>query len=118
MRLSDVKGEKAILMMANLIGPISVIVGDTEVRKVIDDNSPRYKWVEAMLKRHPKEVIEVMAALNEKNADEFEVNLLTAPKLLLDILNDPEVASLFTSQGQEKTGNVYSGSVQGTIKEK
>lgn len=100
MKLSDLKGEAALDALADLIEPITEIVTDAEFVRLAKSNAPRPKLIKAAIKGHKKAIIEILAILDGVPPDEYEVNLVTLPKKLLEVFNDPDVASLFQSQGQ------------------
>lgn len=97
MRLSEIKGERALDVLADIIEPISEIMADKEVVKTMG-GSKKVKAISLAIKKHKKAVIEVLAALDGKSVDEYECNILSLPKQILDIVNDPAVIELFTSQ--------------------
>ena len=97
MKLSDIKGEKALDVLADIIEPISEIMADKEVAKTTR-SSKRSKAISLALKNHKAAVIQILAALDGKDVSEYECNLLSLPKQILDIVNDPAVIELFTSQ--------------------
>ena len=105
MKLSDLKGEAALDAFADLIEPVSEIITDKEFVRLARSNAPRPKLVKAAIKNHKKAVIEVLAILDGESPESYEVNLLTLPKKLLEVANDPEIASLFQSQGQTVTSS-------------
>ena len=117
MKLSDYKGEKALDILADLVEPAAKIMADKEVVNCVRSGMPAVKLVKPILKNHKREVIEIMAALEEEEPETYakKVNLLTLPKQLLDILNDQELVSLFTSHGQ-KTEEIYSTSATESTK--
>lgn len=102
MKLSEYKGEEALDVLAELIEPAAEIMSDTEIVEMVRNKVPKIKIIKPMLKNHKKSIIEIMAILDGEDVEEYtgKVNLLTLPKKLLEILNDPEVMSLFTLQGQ------------------
>lgn len=108
MKLSDFKGEEALDVLADIIEPLSSILGDEEMREVAKDGAEKGKkvppivYIKIALKKHKKEVIEVLARLENKPVQEYkkEVNLMTLPMALLSLVNDPEIQNLFTLQGQ------------------
>ena len=69
-------------------------------------------YIKPMLKNHKKEVIEVLARLDRKTVEEYSENLslLTLPMQILELINDPEVQSLFHSQGESKVTSLASSS--------
>lgn len=99
MKLADIKGEKAFEVLANILTPISVLASDdgfNEARKVNTMNAVQYA-----LREHPKELTAIFAYLDMEDPETYEINLLTLPKKVIEIINDPEVLALFPSQGQQ-----------------
>jgi hypothetical protein len=111
MKLSEVKGEKALDMLADLIEPIMEIIEDKEVSKILKSRHNKDKAdstkiilgraVSAAIKNHKKAVITILATLDDIPVDQYECNLLSLPKKMMDIINDPAIFDLFTSQSQE-----------------
>lgn len=104
MKLSEYKGEQALDMLADLIEPAAAIMADKEISNAVKANLPKIKIVKTAIKNHKPEVIEIMAILDGEDPKEYaeKVNLFTLPAKLLEILNDPDLMSLFTLQGQNK----------------
>ena len=100
MKLSEIKGEKAIDAMADLLEPLSIMFSDPEIQKSIKNEEPKLLLVRKILKSHKHEAIKIMAILDGEPPETYEVSLLKIPMKLLEIMNDPEVVSLFTYQGQ------------------
>lgn len=117
MKLSEVKGEKALDMFADLLEPIAEIIDDKEVtklwknRKGMSTKQVLAKTVAAAIKTHKSAVITILATLDGVPVEEYECNILSLPKKALDILNDPAIFELFTLQGRETS--TPSGSVTG-----
>lgn len=101
MKISEIKGEQALDTLADLIEPVARILADKEMEQAIRGGEPKLLLVKKMLKGHKAEVIEILAALDGADPATYEVNLLTLPVKLLEILNDEALTSLFTSQGQK-----------------
>jgi hypothetical protein len=103
MKLSEYKGEKALDMLADLIEPATAIMADKEISNAVKANLPKIKIVKTAIKNHKPEVIEIMAILDGADPKDYaeKVTLFTLPAKLLEILNDPDLTSLFTSQGQK-----------------
>ena len=110
-KLSEYKGEEALELLAELIEPAMEIMTDADVVKNSRAGAMP-KAIAAALRNHKQAVLNFMAAIERKDPKEYaeEVNLLTLPKQLLEILNDPEAVALFTSQGQTETASSGSAS--------
>ena len=116
MRLSDFKGEAALDVLADIIDPLANILTDAEIQKLSkQENTPILAMVKPAIKNHKHDLIEILARLDEKPVDEYEktMSLFTLPKQVLELLNDPEVQSLFQQQGQI-TQNSFAGSTSAT----
>ena len=110
MKLSEYKGEKALDMLADLIEPATSIMADKEIARMAKAQMPAIKIVKLAIKNHKREVLEIMAILDGEDPKDYaeKINLFTLPARLLEILNDPDFMSLFTSQG--KTTETFSTS--------
>lgn len=111
MKLTDIRGEAALDALADLIDPVASICSDPRIKAAIYGS--KMSAIKIMLKDHKKSVITIMAILDGVPVEEFEVNLLTLPVKLLEILNDPEVVGLFTS-AEQTVGAKPSGSASGS----
>ena len=100
MRLSDIKGEAALDVFVNILDPASEIIADKEIYDAVQRNATKMEIVKIAIANHKRAVLEILAALDGKTVDEYEVSILTLPKKLIELFNDPELVSLFQSQGQ------------------
>ena len=117
MKLSEIKGEKAIEVFADLLEPVSNILSDEEVANAFKNDESKIEIIKKMLKKHSKDVIKAMAIIDGVPVDKYEVNFLTLPSKLMEIFNDEAISELFTSQSQNLTSE-HSGSVMENIEEK
>ena len=110
MKLSEIKGEKALDVLADIMEPAIRIMSDKRIA-VLAKSGEKIKAVKMAIKGHKKDVIELLASLEQKDPKEYmqEINVLTLPVKLLEILNDDALQNLFTSQGQN-TDEEHSGS--------
>ena len=97
MRLSEIKGEQALDVIAEIIDPLTELALDKELR-----GKPKIMMIKGALKSHKDAVIAILAALDLKTVEEYRenMNLYTLPQQLLEIFNDPEMETLFYSQSQ------------------
>lgn len=110
MRLSEIEGEQALDIMADIIDPFVEIASDKDFVDMVRSKTSRIALVKKILRDHKQSIIAIMAAIDGKKPEEFKFNLLTLPKKILEVVNDPEVEMLFLSQGQ-MTESPSSGSV-------
>lgn len=111
MRLSDYKGEEALDVLADIIEPVTLILGDKEIQELAKEHKgPLIKFVKPMIKNHKREVLEILARLENEPVEKYKekVNILTLPTAILELINDPEIQSLFHSQGQTQVTSLAS----------
>lgn len=89
-KLSEIKGEEALDVLAEIIVPITTIVNDEEVKSGIDINVA--KCVSVAIKKYKAEVMEILRAIDGKEPD---VDVMTLPIIMMEILSEPAVQSLF-----------------------
>lgn len=117
MRLSDYKGEDALDLLADILGPATEILSDDNIKKAFKDGVSRIDLVKMLLKSHKKEIIEIMATVDGEDPNTYKVNVFTLPIKLLDIVGNEEFLQLFQLQGQE-TVEESSGSATESTEEK
>ena len=113
MKLSDFKGEEALDVLADIIEPLTSILSDKEIQALSKKkNTPVIKFVKPAIQNHKKELIEVLARLNRQTVEEYEkeLTLITLPMQVLELINDPEVQSLFHSQVESRITSLASSS--------
>lgn len=99
MKLSEIKGEAALDAVADLIDPIAEIARDRILVGLLRlKNYP--EAIKLSVKSHKKSVIKILAILNQQDVETYEPSLVDLPLMLLDLVNDPMLASLFQSQAE------------------
>jgi len=99
MKLSEIKGERALEVIADLIDPISRLLKDDMFKKKVQGDN-RLDAVKYLLKNHQRDVIEILALINDADPKTYAPSLIELPMMLMDLLSDPDVMSLFGSQSQ------------------
>lgn len=96
MKLSDFKGDKGIQVVGRLLLPVSNIAANKEVRKAWKNGV--IPMVSAALLNCPMDVREMLAALNDKPIEQYEVNGATILKDALTLFEDEALLALFGLQ--------------------
>lgn len=97
MKLSEIKDDKAIDILADLVEPASAIFSDEKIKALFTAEKQDAKAiVKYLLKNHKKEIIEIMAILNGEKPENFSFNLFTLPKMIMEIISDEELLSFFS----------------------
>lgn len=122
MKLSDIKGERAIEVVADLIEPVANIAADKGIaalfakEKLAEGADPREAAIKRLksavpqlLKSHKSDIISILAAIDGVEREQYAKEL-SLPKLLngvMDLLNDEEFKTLFLSaQSGQASGSV------------
>ena len=123
MKLSDIKGERTLDVIADIIDPLANIAGDKKAmelfarKKLPEGKTPREFAVErvrknlpTMLKHHKKDIITILAAVEGVTPEKYseELNLVKLFQDAVDLLTDQAFMQLFISA---QTGN-SSGAAQ------
>lgn len=102
-KLSEIYGEDALDVLADLIEPLSEFALDKTFVELIRKGD-KIKAVKHAIKEHKKAVLTVMAVLEDENPATYAPPLLRLPVMLLELFNDPELLVLFPS-GQTVTSS-------------
>lgn len=94
-KLSEIKGEEALDVLAEILVPIVEIWEDEEVRKGYETNVA--KAVSVAIKKHRNAIIGIFASLDGKEyEEELEcINLVSLPADIINLLNEPAIKDLF-----------------------
>lgn len=123
MRLSDIKGERALDVIADIIEPIANIAEDEKAKALFKvenlpegEDSKKYatkrlkKGVPALIKGHKDDILSILAAINGKSVEEYAntFGIVSLVRDVIDLMTDDSFVDLFISAQTEKP----SGSVQ------
>lgn len=110
MKISDFKGENAIEFIGDIIEPVSKIFSDEIVRGFFSKNADnKSAIVKHICKEYATEAIEVLAAMQGITPEEYEGNPFTIMMQVFEIMNDPDLLSVFTLS-EQKTASTSFGS--------
>lgn len=98
MKLSDFRDEKAIEVVADLLGPISKIVANKETAAAKDKGM--IEFAAAMLRNSKRDVMDMLAILSGQKPEDYHCTAATVMKDVLDMFSDPELMQLFGLQRQ------------------
>ena len=121
MRLSDIKGERTLEIIADIIDPIADIAEDEEAaalfkREKLPEGMTAKKFLlqkarkaaPALLKGHKDDIIAILAAIKGTRPEEYAgtLNLVKLIKDTVDLLTDEAFGTLFiTAQSGTSSGS-------------
>lgn len=100
MRLSDFENEDALDLLADIIEPASEIMSDPKITELYRSGKPTLFMVAEILRHHKKSAIEIIAAMHKEDPSKVRFNAITLANDVLEILNDPQIQTVFSSQSQ------------------
>ena len=107
MKLSEYKNEDAIDLLADILEPTAKILSDKELADSVRKGASKITSIKIAMKNNKSSIVEILSRINGKSPDDYECNVITIMKDLLDILNDEALTDFFSSQQQmmEKTSS-------------
>ena len=121
-KLSEFKDDEAMDVLAEILEPACNIIKDNDFKVAMRGDKKkgilpnRLEAVKVAVTKHRKDVVKMMAVLNETPVEEFHYNLLTLPTMMLEMLNDKELIHFF-SYKSETDLETPSGSAMENIEE-
>lgn len=117
MRLSDIKGEQAFKTIGKLIGCLREMYQNEKLLPIVksDDKAWVLKFFEVSLEECSETWVKMYLLLNPDTTKD-NISLSSVVKFAYDFKNDPELMSLFFSQG-EQMETTSSGSLTENIEE-
>lgn len=111
--LSDYTGEEAIDLWCDLLEPISRVISDVEVARVIRAHKSYMDIAKVILKKHKKDVEEVLLRIDDTPVT--GLNIVTRlVSLLSDIGKNEEVETFFRYAEQTKTEESSGSAMENT----
>lgn len=92
-KLSEIKGEEALDVIAEILVPITAIANDDKVKEGFETNVA--KCISIMLKKYKAEVMHILAVVDGKKVEDLDFDILELTGSLVELLNEPAVQSLF-----------------------
>lgn len=103
MKLSEFENEKGVEVVAKLLVPIGNIVSNRDNAKA--RGGTKLEFVSAMLANNPRDVMDMLAILDEKDPKEYHCNAATVIFDVMNMLADEELLQLFGLQRQTTTSS-------------
>ena len=109
--------EDRLDFLAEMMEPAAAIFGDPEIQALAKSGAAPIKYAKPAIKNHKREIITILAALEEEDLATYRV---PAPGVfflkVISLFSKPEIKALFTSQSQQ-SDNGSSGSATGNIRD-
>ena len=107
-KLSDYQGEEAIELWADLLDPLTEILTDENVKKVVQSGKAPLVIAKEILKSHSKEATEILLRIDPEPITGLNI-IIRLVAVLSDIGSNPDVKSFFGFAVQAQTADESSG---------
>lgn len=96
MAITDIRGEAAVNLLADLIEPVTAIATDKAIAEFRNDGSvPITTIAKVAVKRHASDVVEILAACNGIPKEEYSGNIIDILREFTALINDKELMDFF-----------------------
>lgn len=112
-KLSDIKGEDALDVLADILDPATEIMTDNDV-VMMARAGENIRAVSTAIKNHKRAVIQILAILDGEDPDEYRPPLMAIPIKLLEVFNDPDMVQVFSLQGQTANEKLSGSAMENT----
>ena len=120
-RLSEIKGEDAVDVLADLMSPVTAITSDEKIRKTWESKKKTMAdFVTAIFKSHKDALVQVLCILDGSTRDEYLKNatVISIVQDAMYVMNDPVMKELFTGQSQKSVEENSGSATESADKEK
>lgn len=97
--LTEIKGDEALDMVADLLDPATEIMTDDDVKDAYYNES-KVKAISVAIKNHKKAVKTILALVEGEDPNTYEPNVVIIPARIYQIITDPVLQDLFTLPNQ------------------
>lgn len=96
-KITDIKGEEALDVLADIIEPVAEIMTDDKIQELVKEKN-KLRLITVVLKEHKESIIEILSVIDGVPASEFKakMNILTLPYKVMELFNDKDLIAFFT----------------------
>ena len=96
MKYTEFNKFQSVDALAEIIEPIFTIFANPKLKEVSEaENKTVIQAAKAILKENPKEILEVLAALDGTTVDEYECTPISLFKSVVELLQDKDLSGFF-----------------------
>lgn len=105
-KLSEFKDDEAMDVLIEILEPSANLIKNNKFKLAIrgdkekDIKPNKMQAIKIAITENRKDVVKIMATLNETPVEEFHYNLLTLPKMMVELFNDKELIDFFQYRGE------------------
>lgn len=100
MRISEMKNEAALAALSDIVEPVLTIAQDDKFKKAARAND-LISVVRILSKDHARETLDLLAIFDGQDPATYEVSFFELPAKIMELVNTPEIQTLFFSRGNQ-----------------
>lgn len=101
MKLSEIKGDRALEVIADIMEPLSNLISDPETKNALKGSSkkPVIKILPKIIKTHKNDIYKMLSVLDGVSVKEYaeNSNMMKIIQDFTDVVMDDSIQALFTS---------------------
>lgn len=119
-KLSEFKDDEAMDVLAEIIEPAINLIKNNNFKLAMKGDKEkgikpnRMQAIKIAITENRKDVVMIMAVLNEKPVEEFHYSLLTLPQMMLEMFNDKELIDFFQYRSETDLGTPSGSAMENT----
>ena len=95
-KLSEIYGDEAVDVLAELLDPAFVIMSDEDFRAIFENNEPMINVARYIVKNYRKEAMHILKVLNGE--EEYNPSVIGLIKDVASLFEDEELVDFFDMQ--------------------
>ena len=107
-KLSDYKDDEALELWVDLLDPLTEILTDEKIKKIIQSGKPKITIAKEIIKSHKKDAIKILTRIDPEPIDGLNI-VLRLVNLLAEIGQSDEIKSFFAyaEQGETESSGLH-----------
>lgn len=121
-KLSEFKDDEAMDVLVEILEPATNLIKNAKFKLAIRGDKEkkikpnRMEAIKIAITDNRKDIVKIMAVLNETPVEDFHYSLLTLPQMVMELFNDKELIDFFQYRG-ETVSQTPSGSAMENTEE-
>ena len=105
-KLSEIRDDEAMDALAEILDPVVNLAKNEKFKLAIRGDKKknikpnRLEAVKIAMTENRRDIVTIMAVLEGEKVEDFHYNMITLPKMILDLLNDKEMIDFFHYQAE------------------
>lgn len=118
MNLSQYENEDALDLLADMMEPMGIIMGDQTFVKKWQSGKPIMYALSYAMKAHKEAIIQLIAAIHREDPKKYRFTIPSLLQDLTELVSDPVFQTFFPMQGQTDSSTTSGSATASIVEEK